>query len=110
MVAASTIAALTQLVSAASYYEQSNDSLESAQAHANVLANYYYYCGSSSYYNWSYDYYDSGCYDSYNTINWGWFFILLLCCPFIIYYKCCHRLNQSQEGDTTNIVYNDNNF
>ena len=112
VVAASTIAALIQRVSAASpsYYEHS-DGLESVQAHANILASYYYYCGNG-YYDWYYGYYESNCYDTYNTIDWGWFFIILCCCPVCIYYKYCHRRVQHSEeqGDTTNIIYNDNNF
>ena len=111
MVVASTIAALTQLVSAESYYE---NGLKSDQVKATMLwSSYYDYYNCYSSYDSYYGYYYDDC-SNYDTIDWGWFFILLCCCPVCIWYYCVKKAQQQlaegQDGSTTNIIYNDNNF
>ena len=90
-------------MSAASYYEQSNDGLQSAKAHANVLAGFIYgYSDKPG---------ESILYEDLNKFerNWEWILLLLVFGPCIIY-KCCCKKAQQQEGQTTNIDYNNNNF
>ena len=70
---------------------------------------------SYSYYSGYYNYYNYGGYNNYNSgIDWGWFFIILLCCPAICYFKYCHKeqhhVDEHHDEHSVNAVYIDNNF
>ena len=54
-------------------------------------------------YSYSYYYYDYY-YGTYrtgysSTLDWAWFFLILLLCPCYIYFKCCHK--DTKPVDTT---------
>ena len=64
------------------------------------LAYYSYNC-YGGYYDYYYGYYESGCYGSNSTLDWGWFFLILICCPVWCWYRLCYVKKHHEQTHTT---------
>ena len=104
----------SDLPSPGSYYTPSEEaSNEGGDANTLLdalnLKSYYY---SYSYYNYGYYNYNYNNY-GYNTgLDWGWFFVILVCCPIYFCLRHCRSKHHEEEhhGHHVDVIVPGENF